>query len=132
MDIYSLSFFVFLFIVIGIYYFVLQRFRWVVLLGASYYFYGTFKMQYVLLIAASTIIAYCTALLIQKNQEKSVKKKYLFIGVIFNLGLLFVLKYYNFFSNSLASILSFNEIPHKSHLLRLVVPVGISFVFFSR
>ena len=131
MDIYSLSFFVFLFIVIGIYYFVLQRFRWVVLLGASYYFYGTFKMQYVLLIAASTIIAYCTALLIQKNQEKSVKKKYLFIGVIFNLGLLFVLKYYNFFSNSLVSILSFNEIPHKSHLLRLVVPVGISFYIFQ-
>ena len=131
MDIYSLSFFVFLFIVIGIYYFVLQRFRWVVLLGASYYFYGTFKMQYVVLIAASTIIAYCTALLIQKNQEKSVKKKYLFIGVIFNLGLLFVLKYYNFFSNSLASILSFNEIPHKSHLLRLVVPVGISFYIFQ-
>jgi D-alanyl-lipoteichoic acid acyltransferase DltB (MBOAT superfamily) len=85
----------------------------------------------VLLIAASTITAYFTALLIQKNQEKSVRKKYLFIGVIFNLGLLFVFKYYNFFNNSLASILTFYEIPHKSHLLSLVVPVGISFYIFQ-
>lgn len=131
MDIYSLSFFIFLFIVIGLYCLVPQRFRWVVLLGASYYFYGTFKLQYVVLIAASTITTYFTALLIQKNQKKSIRKNYLLIAIIFNLGLLFVFKYYNFFNNSIMSILSFFEIPQKNHLLHLIIPVGISFYIFQ-
>jgi D-alanyl-lipoteichoic acid acyltransferase DltB (MBOAT superfamily) len=131
MNFYSLAFFTFLTIVIGLYYLLPGRFRWIVLLGASYYFYGGFKLQYIFLIAASTITTYCTALLIQKSQEKSVRKKYLFIGVIFNLGLLFIFKYYNFLSSSLESILTLYAIPHKSHLLRLVVPVGISFYIFQ-
>jgi D-alanyl-lipoteichoic acid acyltransferase DltB (MBOAT superfamily) len=131
MELYSLAFFTFLTIVIGLYYLTPGRFRWIVLLGASYYFYGTFRVQYVVLIAASTIIAYCTALLIQKNERKSVKRRYLLIGVFVNLGLLFVFKYYNFFSSSLTNILNVFDISFRSNLLRLVVPVGISFYIFQ-
>lgn len=131
MDLYSLPFFVFLFIVISIYYLAPSRFRWAVLLAASYYFYGTFKLQYVLLLAFSTIVAYFTALLMEKQPDKSGKRKFLLAGCISNLGILFMFKYYNFFTSSMASILSDYNLPHRSHLLRLVVPVGISFYVFQ-
>ena len=131
MDSYSLSFFVFLFIVIAIHYLVPQRFRWVVLLGASYYFYGTFKFQYVFLLAFSTIVAYFAALLMEKKPNASSKKKIFLIGCICNLGILFVFKYYNFFSSSVASIFGNGNFSSRSHLLHLVVPVGISFYIFQ-
>lgn len=131
MDLYSLAFFVFLFIVISIYYLVPQRFRWVVLLVASYYFYGTFKIQYVILLAFSTIVAYFTALLMEKQPDTLVKRKVLLAGCIGNLGILFVFKYYNFFSSSMITIFNNYGLPLQSHLLRLAVPVGISFYVFQ-
>ena len=131
MNFYSVDFFTFLSITIALFFLSPGRFRWAILLASSYYFYSTFKVQYVLLIAFSTIITYYTALLMQKQQEKSARKKYVLVSAISNLGLLFVFKYYNFFSGSLASLLGFYDIFYESHTLRLVVPVGISFYIFQ-
>lgn len=131
MDLYSLQFFVFLFIVLAIYCLGHQRFRWIILLGASYYFYGTFKFQYLFLLAFSTIVAYFAALLMEKQMSPSGKKMLLLAGCICNLGVLFVFKYFNFFSSSVTGI--FGDPRHSSpnHLLQLVVPVGISFYIFQ-
>jgi D-alanyl-lipoteichoic acid acyltransferase DltB (MBOAT superfamily) len=131
MELYSLSFFIFLFLVIALYYLTPQRFRWIVLLGASYYFYGTFKIHYVLLLAFSTLVAYFTALAMEKQPERSGRRRYLLLSLMCNLGLLFVFKYFNFFSSSLIYILSANDIFHRGYLLRLAVPVGISFYIFQ-
>jgi len=131
MALYSLPFFIFLFIVISIYYLTPQRFRWVVLLASSYYFYGTFKIQYMFILAFSTIVAYSTALLMERQPSKSGKRKILLTGCIFNLGILFVFKYYNFFSDSIAIILNNFNLSYQSHLIRLIVPVGISFYIFQ-
>ncbi len=131
MDLYSLPFFVFLFIVISIYFLAPKRFRWVVLLAASYYFYGTFKIQYVFILAFSTIVAYSTALLMERQPSTSGKRKILLAGCICNLGILFLFKYYNFFSDSIAIILNKFNLSFQSHFIRLVVPVGISFYIFQ-
>jgi D-alanyl-lipoteichoic acid acyltransferase DltB (MBOAT superfamily) len=131
MDLYSLPFFVFLFIVISIYFLAPKRFRWVVLLAASYYFYGTFKIQYVFILAFSTIIAYSSALLMERQPSISGKRKILLAGCVCNLGILFLFKYYNFFSDSIAIILNNFNLSYQGHLILLVVPVGISFYIFQ-
>jgi len=131
MELYSLPFFIFLFVAITIYYLAPQRFRWAVLLAASYYFYGTFKLQYVALLAFSTILSYFTALFMDQQPRKQQKMKILLAGCVGNLGLLFVFKYFNFFSSSLAGTINVHDIPSRSLLANLVVPVGISFYVFQ-
>jgi D-alanyl-lipoteichoic acid acyltransferase DltB (MBOAT superfamily) len=101
------------------------------MLGASYYFYGTFKVHYVILLAISTLVSYFSALLMEKQPERWARRKYLFLSLISNLGLLFVFKYFNFFSSSLTNILFSHDLSHGSYLLRLAVPVGISFYIFQ-
>jgi D-alanyl-lipoteichoic acid acyltransferase DltB (MBOAT superfamily) len=131
MELYSLSFFVFLFIVMAVYYIAPQRFRWVVLLVASYYFYGTFKVHYLFLLAFSTLVAYFTARLMEKQSERSGRVKYLLLSLLCNLGLLFVFKYFNFFSSTVINLLFTDNVSHGSYMLRLAVPVGISFYVFQ-
>ena len=131
MDLYSLNFATFFFIVIAVYYIVPVRFRWTILLAASYYFYGSFKIQYLGLIVFSTLVTYTTALFMDRGKKQSRTKYLLLIGIICNLGLLFVFKYFNFFQSSLINALSLWEIPYGERLLHLVVPVGISFYIFQ-
>lgn len=131
MDIYSLNFAVFFFIVIATCCVVPIRLRWTVLLAASYYFYGSFKIQYLALIISSTLVSYVIALYIAKEQQKTRRKRFLIVSIVCNLGLLFVFKYFNFFQNSLVNILGFWEISYGGRLLNLLVPVGISFYIFQ-
>jgi D-alanyl-lipoteichoic acid acyltransferase DltB (MBOAT superfamily) len=67
----------------------------------------------------------------EKHSAKSEKRKYLLVSLICNLGILFVFKYYNFFSSSLENMLFPRDIFSGSHFLRLAVPVGISFLVFQ-
>lgn len=131
MDLYSLQYFVFLCIVVCAYYLAPQRFRWAVLLVASYFFYGSFKTLYVLLLVFSTITAYLAALLIEKRRDPTGKRIILLAGCVCNLGLLFLFKYYNFFSRSITRLLAIQPVVHTNFLLHLVVPVGISFYVFQ-
>ena len=127
MDFYSLQFFIFFFIVVAVYFMTPGRFRWTILLVASYGFYGAFKTKYLVFIIFSTLIAYFTALLMGREKEKSVRRTYLLISLACNLGLLLVMKYHNFFIDSLVTVLGLFEIHYKSRFLKIVAPLGISF-----
>ena len=131
MDFYSLQFFIFFLIVVAVYFLTPGRFRWTVLLVASYCFYGAFKTTYLVFIVFSTLIAYFTALLMGREKEKSGRRTYLLISLVCNLGLLLAMKYHNFFFDSLVTALGFFEIPYKSRFLKIVAPLGISFYIFQ-
>jgi alginate O-acetyltransferase complex protein AlgI len=131
MDFYSLEFFIFFLIVATFYFLSPGRFRWVILLGASYYFYGAFKKEYLVFIIASTLVAYITAILMGRMEEKSCRKIYLFINLFCNLGLLLVMKYCNFFLDSVLDIFNFLDISYKSPVFKIIAPVGISFYVFQ-
>ncbi|MCB5234427.1 MAG: MBOAT family protein [Candidatus Cloacimonetes bacterium] len=124
----SIPFFIFLFAVVIAYYVLPYRFRNYLLLLASYYFYFSIQAEYLVLLIASTAFNYCLGLLLEKYREK--KGLLLSAGLIFNLGLLFFFKYFNFFGdqiNALFSAVSLNlTIPHHS----LILPIGISFYTF--
>ncbi len=127
----SLAFAIFFPIVIILYFLIPHRFRWIFLLLASYYFYMCWKAEYALLIMLSTIVDYFVAIKMSNIPEKSKRKKWLFISLFVNLGLLFTFKYFNFFGNSLNAIFDSINIMAEVPAFKLLLPVGISFYTFQ-
>ncbi|MFN2340042.1 MAG: MBOAT family protein [Halanaerobium sp.] len=127
----SMQFLIFFAVVISTYFLINSKYRWVLLLAASYYFYMSWNPAYILLIILSTIVDYFASLKMEQQQKKEDRKKYLFLSLFVNLGLLFFFKYYGFFNNSFSSVVrSFNMnlgLPNFD----LLLPVGISFYTFQ-
>ncbi len=127
----SLAFALFFPIVVLLYFLCPHKYRWILLLIASYYFYMCWKAEYALLILLSTVVDYFVAIKMSKIPEKQQRRKWLYISLFVNLGLLFTFKYLDFFSGSLNTLFqSFNllaEIP----AFKLLLPVGISFYTFQ-
>lgn len=127
----SLIFLVF-FPVVTIGFFLLpHKYRWVLLLIASYYFYMNWKPVYAVLIFFSTFITWGCGLLVESSENKSQKKTWLTISLIINFGILFVFKYFNFINESVYELLSFLHIRWEVPNLDLLLPVGISFYTFQ-
>ena len=108
-----------------------HRLRWILLLGASYYFYISWKPAYVILIIITTLITYYAGIRMGKIGTKPKRKTILFFSLFFNLGFLFVFKYYNFFSDSLRVIFQQYNLFYGSPALDVLLPIGISFYTFK-
>lgn len=89
------------------------------------------KIEYVFLIIVSTVSVYTAGILIEKHNVSSYKKWILVFTILFNLGILFVFKYYNFFNDSFRSILNEFNVFYNAPKLKLLLPVGISFYTFQ-
>lgn len=130
----SLEFLLFLPTVFFLYWFVFKnqlRAQNVLLLVASYIFYGWWDWRFLSLIIASTFLDYFVALALQKS-ESPLKRKYLLgISLVGNLGMLGFFKYYNFFVSSWIEAWSSVGITMESSTLNIILPVGISFYTFQ-
>ena len=80
------------------------RLRIWVLLLASYYFYMSWRVEYALLIMASTVVVYASALAIERAESDARKRLFVGVSVVFNFGLLFAFKYFNFLSRELQAL----------------------------
>ena len=123
----SISFlYYFLPIVLAVYFLCPKKFRNIVLLTASllFYFYG--ESTYLILLLVEVFFAYIFGRLIYKNKDKKSGKTYLTIGVLISLSFLLIFKYADFFISNTNNLLK-TEIP----LLRLLLPIGISFYTFQ-
>ncbi|MHA2038646.1 MAG: MBOAT family O-acyltransferase, partial [Promethearchaeota archaeon] len=80
---------------------------------------------------ASTVSAYIAGILIEKNRGPSNKKWVMAGTLLFNLGMLFVFKYYNFVNDSLRIVLNEFNLFYNAPTLKLLLPVGISFYTFQ-
>lgn len=127
----SLKFGIFLPIVFVIYWLSPKKFKWVVLLISSYYFYMSWNVKYVVLILGTTFISYLCALLLERSNSKKLKKLYLALTLIICLGVLFFFKYFNFISSSITEFFQMIAIPLHPITLNLLLPVGISFYTFQ-
>ena len=127
----SFQFLVFFPIVGALYFATPDRFRWLLLLGASYYFYMCWRPEYVLLIVASTLIDYFVAIRMAGCPNKPDRRKYLWLSLLGNLGLLFTFKYANFASETLREVLDFAAVDYTPPLLDVLLPIGISFYTFQ-
>jgi len=127
----SLEFIVFFPIVAIAYFLIPQKFRWAFLLVASYVFYMGWNAAYALLLLGSTAVTYIASILIDKSQKQKQKKLFLVLSLIINLGILFVFKYFNFFTDGLYATLDYLKISYEPIKYSLVLPVGISFYIFQ-
>ncbi len=127
----SLEYLIFFPLVVGIYFALPHRFRWALLLAASYYFYMCWKPEYVVLILVSTLIDYWAALRMGKIGERPKRRKYLIISLAANLGLLFSFKYFNFFNDSIRTLCDSVNLFYGVPTLDVLLPVGISFYTFQ-
>ncbi len=131
----SIEFFIFLSIVFILYWFVFKKYlkaQNVLILVASYVFYGWWDWRFLSLILLSTIVDYFVALSIDANSEKKIRKRWLWVSVIFNIGLLGFFKYYNFFVDSWIDMFSlFGYTMKSTWTLHVILPIGISFYTFQ-
>ena len=131
----SIEFFIFLPIVFCLYWFVFQkdhRVQNLLLIISSYVFYGWWDWRFLSLILLSTIVDYFVGQKIHESKDVKVKKSYLWISIIFNLGLLGFFKYFNFFIESWIDLFNALGYEHQSSwTLNIILPVGISFYTFQ-
>jgi len=138
----SFSYLLFLPAVFILYWLSPVKYRKVLLLVASYFFYMSWKAEYGLLLLLLTVANYIFGLLIARSQaeEKSGKAKNLLTaGLVFNIGCLCFYKYANFLLESLASFLHLSgKVVHNvaleswsSPAFNILLPLGISFFTFE-
>jgi alginate O-acetyltransferase complex protein AlgI len=129
----SLSFAIFLPIVFVLYWFVTNKklsYQNTLLLLASYYFYACWDWRFLFLLMFSTFLDYFTGLKMQDASTQSNKKFWFVLSITVNLGFLCLFKYYNFFADSFAEILSQFGLRINPWTLNIILPVGISFYTF--
>lgn len=125
----SLIFLIFFPVVFILYWVLPHRFRKYFLLAASYYFYMCWKPEFIVLVLFSTAANYLCSLGMERSPAK--RKVLLAVSLVINLGMLFFFKYFNFFSESLTAVCRAVSIPFSAPILRIVLPVGISFYTFQ-
>ena len=126
---HSLAFFAFFLITLALYWLLPRRPQNVLLLLASYLFYGWVHLWWPILLFATTVVDYWAARLMGLAPGR--RKLWLWLSIISNLGLLGFYKYFNFFIDNVAAAgaaVGWN-IPHIA--LRLALPAGISFYTFQ-
>lgn len=114
-----------------LYYILPSKYRWVLLLIASYYFYMSWKASFIILIALSTLVDYSVSLMIHRSDSKRKKKRLLWVSLILNLGLLMTFKYLDFFISNGNHLLEFLNFKTQIPYANLILPVGISFYTFQ-
>jgi alginate O-acetyltransferase complex protein AlgI len=101
------------------------------LLAASYYFYALWNPKFLALLFLISTFDFLNAMAIGKARSRPLRKCFVGLSVLLNVGGLFLFKYFNFFSSSLTDLL------HKAGwhgsvpiLESLVLPLGLSFIAF--
>ncbi|HUC01315.1 MAG TPA: MBOAT family O-acyltransferase [Candidatus Paceibacterota bacterium] len=126
----SFSFLVFFPVVVILYYLLPHRFRWILLLVASCYFYMAFIPAYILILLYLIVIDFFMGILIEKAEGRK-RKLFLTISIIANVGTLFFFKYFNFFNANVASVASFLHWNYPIGFLAIALPLGLSFHTFQ-
>lgn len=128
----SFNFALFLPIVFCLYWFITKKIKSqnILLLLASYFFYACWDWRFLFLLVFSTLLDYVTGIKMAESKTKRIKKIWLVISIVINLGFLGVFKYYNFFAESFASAISYLGFNVNPWSLNVILPVGISFYTF--
>ena len=129
MNFISISFFIFLPIVLLLFWLVPNKYRYLVLILGSYFFYSFLNYWLILLILFTTLISYLGARGIEKYQNK--KKLFLVLTIIACLGSLFVFKYLDFSIGLFGKFFSLVGLNLSINPLNIILPVGISFYTFQ-
>ncbi|HHX12157.1 MAG TPA: MBOAT family protein, partial [Clostridiales bacterium] len=152
----SYEFLLFLIVLIMVYYAIPKKFQWLLLLIASYIFYAYAGVHYIIYIIGTTLTTYIASININKlqlqqaeyvknNRESlsreerkayrvSMKKKqrtWMVLCLVFNFGVLAVLKYTDFALSNVNSLFTTFGVDKELPFFRFALPLGISFYTFQ-
>ncbi len=127
MSFHSFPFLFYLPLVVIAYWGLPHRYRWGLLLVASYVFYATWAPTFLIWIALSTLVSYVLARLMGWISAPGGRKALLALGIASNLGVLFVFKYAGFADGVLRALSSRVGLAYPLARPTLLLPVGISF-----
>lgn len=130
----SIDFAIFLPIVFILYWFVTNKnlkLQNLLIVVASYVFYGWWDWRFLSLIVFSTVIDYTIGQKLKNEENQHKRKVLLWTSILMNLGFLGFFKYYNFFLDNFITAFSFFGTEIKANTLNIILPVGISFYTFQ-
>jgi len=106
--------------------------RKLLLLVASYFFYAMWDWRFLALLAGSSLVNYAVgAALAAYDNDDKMRHRLVVLGVVANLGLLGVFKYFGFFIESLDGMLAGIGWQRDLPIFEIILPVGISFFTFQ-
>ena len=125
----SRDFLAFLAIVFTLYWSLPRKgFQNVLLLVASYVFYGWIHPWFCVLIATSTLVDYVCG---RAMQHSTARRSWLTLSLVVNLGMLGVFKYFTFFADSAIAAMASLGLEVEPLSFRILLPAGISFYTFQ-
>jgi len=127
----SIQFLVFFPVVTTLFYILPHRWRWILLLGASYFFYISWNPEYLIVLLAVTAIGYLSGLWLAWDTRPVTRRLLLFFSLSIILGLLFFFKDSNGSNRVFQAVLDQIKAPELLSGIHLVLPLGISFFTFQ-
>lgn len=129
----SLSFVVFLILVLALYY--SKIFNWTgkkrMLLFASYVFYGLWNPPLVILLWISTAVDWTAGKKLAILEDKRKRKFWLLLSMLVNLGFLAFFKYGNFLLENFTALMNAIGVEYTARPMDIILPMGISFYTFQ-
>ena len=127
----SVQFLIFLPIVFLLYWLVFKPVKWqnVLIVVASYVFYGWWDWRFLALIAFTSVCSFASGVLIERYRSRG--KAISAVNIVINLLILGFFKYFNFFAESFAQAMNSVGWYCDAPTLNIVLPVGISFYTFQ-
>ncbi len=101
------------------------------ILAASYFFYACADWRFVILLIASTVVNQVAATASSRAPAAQVRRAALTVAIVFDLGILAVFKYFDFFIGSVNQMLGVIGLGAPLQLLDIAMPVGVSFYTFQ-
>ena len=123
---------VFLAFIVSLYWLFSRKSQNILLLVASYFFYGWWDWRFLILIAISTFVDFHCANYIDRSDNPARRRLLLTVSLIINMGFLGFFKYFNFFEDSMLQLLrtlGFENVNRT--ILAILLPPGISFYTFQ-
>ncbi len=133
MQFHSIEYLIFLPLVFLLYWWQVASYRRqnLLLVVASYVFYGWWDYRFLLLIAFTSLSSYASGVLMERTNTPSRRRLYHVANIAVNVGILGLFKYFNFFAESAADLLRLFGLSADVVTLRLLLPVGVSFYTFQ-
>ena len=125
------EFLIFLTIVLGSYWLLPRRGQNALLVVASFIFYGWWDWRFLFLLAFATGVDFVAARKMAATENQATRRALLVASLAINLGTLGFFKYFNFFIDSAYSAMHAFGFTGTPPLLRVILPVGVSFYTFQ-
>lgn len=130
----TLTFHVFFLIVFGVNWALRRSGEWrqIFLLIASWVFYGVWDWRFVALLQASAVLNWgCANLIVRAQDNHTLQKRWLSVGVLLNLAILSAFKYFDFFAEEINALLHSLGWQRDIPIIGIILPVGVSFFTFQ-